>query len=176
MKIFERLRNHSPHAAAGDPGSAEASSPDGDQVPIPGYDRLGEKKVGARMHELSQVELTAVESYERSHGNRPVVLDKLRYMRMSEPVPGYDALSPEEIAKALVGADAQTVKAVRDYERKFARRRKVLDEVARVLPTSPASAGEDRAREAKAARTREGFAGRMQTAGHLASGRSAPDH
>jgi hypothetical protein len=41
------------------------------------------------------------------------VLDKLRYMRGSEPLPGYDALSPEEIATALSGADAETVKAVR---------------------------------------------------------------
>jgi hypothetical protein len=46
------------------------------------------------------------------------VLDKLRYMRGGEPLPGYDALTTEEIAKALAGAEAETVKAVRDYERK----------------------------------------------------------
>jgi hypothetical protein len=34
-------------------------------------------------------------------------------MRGSEPLPGYNALSPEEIATALSGADAETVKAVR---------------------------------------------------------------
>jgi hypothetical protein len=59
--------------------------------------------------------------------SRPEVLDMLRYMRGSEPLPGYDALSPEQVARALAGADAETVKAVRDYERKFG--------------TSPASAG-----------------------------------
>ena len=47
--------------------------------------------------EFSQVELAAIETYERSHRNRPEVLDKLRYMRGSEPLPGYDALSPEQI-------------------------------------------------------------------------------
>src|SRR5215211_4237833 len=115
-----------------------------------------------------------LETKERSHKNRPEVLDKLRYMRTSEPLPGYDALSPEQIAKALAGANAETVKAVRDYERKFGHRKQVLDEAARVLPTSQASAGEDRAREEKDARVREGLAGRQETAGGLASRRSAP--
>ena len=35
------------------------------------------------------------------------MLDKLRYMRWSEPLPGYDALSPEQIVEALAGADTQ---------------------------------------------------------------------
>jgi hypothetical protein len=28
-----------------------------------------------------------VETYERGHGNRPAALDKLRYMRDTEPLP-----------------------------------------------------------------------------------------
>jgi hypothetical protein len=174
MKILERLRNRSPRGDAGDPGTAEASSTDADRLPISGYDRLDDKQVGAQLAQLSQVELAAVETYERSHKNRPEVLDKLRYMRTSEPLPGYDALSPEQIAKALAGADAETVKAVRDYERKFAHRKQVLDEAARVLPTSQASAGEDRAQDEKDARVREGLAGRQATAGGVARDREAP--
>jgi hypothetical protein len=174
MKILQRLRNRSPRGDASDPGSAEASPSNADQLPIPGYGQLDDKKVGARLHELSQVELAVVETYERSHDNRPEVLDKLRYMRTSEPLPGYDALSPEQIATALAGADAETVKAVRDYERKFGHRKQVLAEAARVLPTSQASAGEDRARKEKDARVREGLAGRQETARGLASRRSAP--
>jgi hypothetical protein len=175
MNILKRLRNRSPRGGAGDPGSAEAGSPDVDQSPIPGYDDLDHRKIGARLNELSQVELAAVETYERSHKDRPEVLDKLRYLRTSEPLPGYDALSPEQITKALAGADTETVKAVRDYERKFQHRQSVLDEAARVLPSSQASAGEDRAREQQSALIREGFAGRAKTAGGLASDRSAPD-
>jgi hypothetical protein len=171
-KILPRLRGRSSHGDAADPGSAEASS--SGQLPIPGYDGLDPKQVGARLHELSQVELAAVDTYERSHKNRPAVLDKLRYMRTSEPLEGYDALSPEQIATALAGADAETVRAVRDYERKFRHRKQVMDEAARVLPTSQASAGEDRAQEEKAARVHEGIAGRQETAGDLARGRSAP--
>jgi len=171
MKILDALRKRRSHGEA--PGE-QASSPDAAELPIPGYDDLDDKQVAARLAQLSQVELAAVETYERSHENRPEVLDKLRYMRTREPLPGYDALSPEQIATGLAGADAETVKAVRDYERKFGHRKQVLDEAARVLPTSQASAGEDRAREEKDARVREGLAGRQETAGGLASRRSAP--
>ena len=86
---------------------------------------------------------------KRAHAARPVVLDKLRYMRGGEPLSGYDTLTTEQIAKALARADAETVKAVRDYERKLQRRQSALDETARVLPTSRASAGEERPHEEK---------------------------
>jgi hypothetical protein len=140
------------------------NSPNDDAEPISGYEQLDEKEVSERLSQLSQVELAAVETYERAHGNRPVVLDKLRYMQGSEPVPGYDALTPDQIAEALAGADAETVRAVRDYERKFRHRKAVMDETARVLPSSPASAREKGVREDKAALLREGYANRERTA------------
>ena len=80
----------------------------------------------------SQVELKAVETYERSHKGREAVLNKLRYLRGSEPLPGYDAMSVEEILAALKEADMTTIKKVRGYERKFGNRREVVDEVVRV--------------------------------------------
>jgi hypothetical protein len=175
MKILDRLRNRSPRGAAGDPGSAEAATAH-QSLPTPSYDRLNSKQVTDQLSQLSQVELATVEIYERAHGNRPAVLDKLRYMRGSEPLRGYDALSPDQIATALSGADAETVKAVRDYERKFAHRRQVVEEAARILPTAPASAREARAREEQDARVREGFAGRERSARGLADSRSGPPH
>ena len=161
MKILERLRNSPSSTEAAEPGAsqADASGP----FPIEGYDRLDAKKIAERLHELSQVDLATVETYERSHENRPAVLAKLHYMRTDEPVAGYDDLTVEEITKVLADGDAQTVKAVRDYERKFAQRPQVLKEAARVLPSSPASAEEDRVREEKAERLREGYAVRKKT-------------
>ena len=103
-----------------------------------------------------------MEAYERSHADRPEVLAKLRYMRTTEPLAGYDTLSPEAIAVALADADSETVKNVRDYERKFRRRPEVMDETARVLPTAAPSAREVRDREAKATLLREGFEGRAR--------------
>lgn len=113
-------------------------------LPFAGYDRLDARHVIDGLSEHSQIELEAVESFERSHQNRVPVLDKLRYMRGREPLPGYDALSVEEIVSALQEADLATINKVRGYERKFANRPGVLDEVVRVhhrrQATHPASA------------------------------------
>lgn len=160
MKIMDVLRKR--HSDGGTP-AVDTGSPDAGQLPVPGYDQLDDKEVGARLREHSQVELAAIETYERSHKDRPEVLDKLRYMRRDEPLPGYDALSPEQITHALAGADAGTVKAVRDYERKFGHRRDVLDEAMRVLPTATEGAGDALAHEARDARVRKGLAGRDKT-------------
>jgi hypothetical protein len=108
------------------------TSADEARLPFPGYDRLKDRQVVDGLCDHSQIELEAVESYERSHNNRVPVLDKLRYMRQREPLPGYDALSVEEILAALGEADLETIKRVRGYERKFANRPQVLDEVARL--------------------------------------------
>jgi len=48
MKILERLRNRSSRGDASDAGSAEASSGDADQLPIPGSDHLDHEQIGAQ--------------------------------------------------------------------------------------------------------------------------------
>ena len=101
-------------------------------LPFAGYDRLDARRVMDALRDHSQIELAAVEGYERSHKDREPVLDKLRWMRGPEPIPGYDALSTEEVVTALGEADVTTIKKVRSYERKFANRRNVLEEVVRV--------------------------------------------
>jgi hypothetical protein len=166
MKLLDALLNRRSRGSAPD-GEATVGSPDDPALPIPGYDRLKDKEVADQLSGLSQVELAAVEEYERAHDGRQVVLDKLRYMRGSEPLPGYDALTPEQIGEALAGANGETVRAVRDYEHKFQRRRSVLDETARLLPGSQASAGEKHARDAKAALLREGYADRERSTRNL---------
>jgi len=114
--------------------AAATTSPSPIPAPLPlaGYDRLDDRQVIDRLSDHSQIELEAVESYERSHEDRKPVLDKLRYLRGSEPLPGYDALSVEEIVTEVKDADLATIKKVRGYERKFANRRDVLEEVVRV--------------------------------------------
>jgi hypothetical protein len=100
--------------------------------PFAGYDKLKDKEVVASLSSHSQVELAKVDSYEHSHQERRIVFDKLRWMRQDEPLPGYDALSIDEVAAALDKADVSTIKRVRGYERKFRARRDVLDEVTRL--------------------------------------------
>lgn len=173
MKILERLRNRSPDRDARAPGSAEAGPTDDQRLPIARYDQLDGKQVIPKLSELSQVELAAVEAYERSHRERPVVLNRLRWLRGNEPLPGYDALDSDEIVKALADADAATVQAVRSYERHHRDRPEVRAEVARVIPTAKPSAGQDRAREEKAALVEAGIRSdpraappEMRTQGH----------
>jgi hypothetical protein len=108
-----------------EPPAASASPP------FAGYERLKTKEVVGSLWEHSQTELAAVESYERANQNRQPVLDKLRFMRQPEPLPGYDALSPVEIVALLGEAELDTIKRVRSYERKFGKRREVMDEVVR---------------------------------------------
>jgi hypothetical protein len=112
--------------------TAPPPTPAEETEPFAGYDRLRYRQLLDELSDHSQIELEAVESYERSHKDREVVLNKLRYMRGSEPFPGYDAQSAEEIVAALEEADLATIKKVRSYERKFANRRRVNDAVARV--------------------------------------------
>jgi hypothetical protein len=100
--------------------------------PVSGYDSLKTKEVIASLSSHSQVELAEIESYEHTHQNRLSVFDKLRWLRQHEPLPGYDALSSDELITALQVADVAAIKRVRGYERKFRARREVLDEVDRL--------------------------------------------
>lgn len=135
MTMFSALRNRLSDYEAGDEPESAASRPAPNaeaRLPYAGYDRLDAREVTGGLSDHSQVELEAAEAYERSHENRERVLDKLRFMRQREPLPGYDALSVEEIVAALEEADMPTIKKVRGYERKFANRPAVLDQVVRV--------------------------------------------
>jgi hypothetical protein len=157
MKILESLRNRSSRRDTGAPRSAEAGSADKHRLPIARYDELERKQMFPQLSRLSQIELATIEAYERSHRARPVVLNRLRWLRGNEPLPGYDALDSAEIVRILADADAATAKAVRSYERHHRDRREVRAEVARVIPTAQASAGQDRAREQKAALVKAGI-------------------
>ncbi|HEY8770453.1 MAG TPA: hypothetical protein VIM03_07920 [Thermoleophilaceae bacterium] len=155
MSFLDRLLNRSSGGEQNGSGSDDAPhSASEDGLPIPGYDGLRSDEIVKHLRDLSQVQLEAVEEYERSHQDRPPVLDKLRYMRSAEPLEGYDKLDADEVARELDGADAQLVKAVRDYERKFQKRSKVLNETARLLPEAAESSRDAKSREEKEARVR----------------------
>ena len=129
VSIFAALRDRvSTRGSFPDPTTDDDRKVD-PGLPFAGYDRLKDRAVIDALSDHSQVELEAVETYERSHKAREAVLDKLRYMRGSEPLPGYDALTVDEIVDALERADLATIKKVRGYERKFAHRPHVLEAV-----------------------------------------------
>ena len=100
--------------------------------PVAGYDKLSTKDLIASLSGHSQVELAKIEAHERENENRVPVFDKLRWLRQKEPLPGYDALSVDEVVAALQKADLAVLKRVRGYERKFNARKDVLMEVDRL--------------------------------------------
>lgn len=104
------------------------------------YTRLNERDAVAGLAQFDQAELTEIESFERSHRSREHVLNKLRYLRQREPVPGYDALEPSAVEEALTGADIETIKATREYENKMKKRPTALKAIDRARRASNAGA------------------------------------
>ena len=96
-------------------------------LPFQGYDDLDGRRLNAQLRLRSQVELTRIDEYERSHQERPAVLEKLRYLRNDEPLDGYDGLDTDEILVALADSDVAKLKSVRGYEVKLRDREDLLD-------------------------------------------------
>jgi hypothetical protein len=123
MSIFRSKRRDADDADEGIAG-------DGENEPFQGYRRQSTDKLVHDLPRHTQVELAAVEKYERAHDSRPAVLNKLRYLRGPEPIEGYDEMEADEIIESLRGGtDMQVLKDVRGYERKFRRRKDVLDPI-----------------------------------------------
>jgi hypothetical protein len=55
--------------------------PDGDALPIPGYDQLAASQVIARLPGLSPTELDRIEAHETAHRHRRTVLAKISQLR-----------------------------------------------------------------------------------------------
>ena len=130
MSLFDAFRNGK-HGGAEDPDAPPLS--EADAALTGDYGRLGERDAIAGLAGHNQEELGAIETFERSHRGREAVLNKLRYLQQREPFPGYDELDADAIAKTLVDADVETVKAVREYERKLQNRPAVMAAVARAI-------------------------------------------
>ncbi len=128
MSVLHFLRHPPARGAETPPDESGTAAP----PPFNGYERIASEELIQKLADHSQVELEAAEVYERAHESRPAVLNKLHYLRGPEPLPGYDALDVEQILSALGEADDETLKKLRGYERKFAKRPQVLETVASI--------------------------------------------
>ena len=116
------------------PAPRDASPPAREQdLPIARYGSLNADEIVARLPELAQVELARVEVYERGHDKRATVLDRISTLRTSEPWPGYDKLTVDELNSALAKADERRARAARDYERAHKNRAGVIAATEREL-------------------------------------------
>jgi ferritin-like metal-binding protein YciE len=97
-----------------------------DDLAIADYDDLTGDEINSRLPGLSQVDLAKVDSYERRHQNRSLVLSRLSTLRDAEPWAGYDELTADDIQAGLRDADDDLVSRVRGYERSHKDRAGVL--------------------------------------------------
>lgn len=133
MIFLSALRKYWFSDGRDDPVSGANSHDDDGQLPIAGYSSFDRTDLLAELSKHSQSELEAAEVYERSHKQREAVFNKLHYLRGPEPLKDYDALGTPQISAALKGAEVETIKRVRVYERKFQHRPDVLEEVDDIL-------------------------------------------
>ena len=102
-------------------------------LPISNYDSLSAEEIIAKLPELSQIDISKIDAYERRHANRKTVLDRIASLRADEPWPGYDELTVAEIREVISDMDESTAKELADYERRHKHRQGVLDAVEREL-------------------------------------------
>ena len=100
------------------------------------YDKLTADEITAKLPELSQIDLTKIDSYERKHQNRATVLSRITSLRGDEPWAGYDELTADEVQAVLSEGDDELAKRVRTYERSHKNRATVLKAAERELATA----------------------------------------
>ena len=134
MTLLDAVRDRlSSRDATAQSDSASAPAVADAELPFAGYENLDDREVMAKLSQHSQTELSNIEDYERAHKKRPSVLDKLRFMRGREPLPGYDAMSADEVVAVIAGADREAIKRIRAYERKFAKRPDIMEAVSHAM-------------------------------------------
>jgi ferritin-like metal-binding protein YciE len=109
--------------AEGQIKGAVASAQD---LAIAQYDSLTAEEIVSNLPELSQIELSKVDSYERENDKRATVLGRITALRGQEPWPGYDELTVAEIEAVISEGDEQRAKDVVVYERSHKNRSGVL--------------------------------------------------
>jgi ferritin-like metal-binding protein YciE len=114
-------------------GAAKGAVASAADLAIANYDSLSADEVQDKLTELSQIDLAKVKSYERKNQNRSTVTSRIDSLQASEPWPGYDELSVDEVRAVLSEGDATRVKAARTYERKHKNRAGVLQATEREL-------------------------------------------
>ncbi|MDL5199706.1 hypothetical protein [Streptomyces sp. ALI-76-A] len=96
------------------------------ELPITRFSQLSVDDIKQQLRSLSQSDLTVIEGYERTHANRPGVLDAIEQLRGSEPWDGYDTMNPDKITAQLQNVPSSVAHQVLDYERSHRRRREVI--------------------------------------------------
>ncbi|GAP47653.1 hypothetical protein [Streptomyces azureus] len=96
------------------------------ELPIPRFSQLSVDDIKRQLRSLPQSDLTVIEGYERTHANRPGVLDAIEQLRGSEPWDGYDTMNPDKITAQLQNVPSSVARQVLEYERRHRQRQEVI--------------------------------------------------
>jgi ferritin-like metal-binding protein YciE len=116
--------------AEGELKGAVASQGD---LAIARYDKLTADEIIARLADLSQIDLSKIDAYERRHQDRSTILSRIDALRANEPWAGYDELTAAEVQAVLSEGDDERAQQVRVYERAHKNRASVLQAAEREL-------------------------------------------
>ncbi len=94
---------------------------------IPNYDSLTAAEIVERLPQLSQVELAKVKSYEQRNHDRTTVVSRIEALEGTEPWPGYDELTVDDVRAALADADEGRARSIAAYERAHKQRTSVIE-------------------------------------------------
>ena len=125
MSISDSARQI-PGVAAAEGAIAGAFANESD-LPIADYDKQSAEDIASRLKGFSQRELRLIDAYERKHGNRATITDRIAKLSGEEPWSGYDELSVEAVGRELYERDTDTAERVRRYERDHKDRAGVID-------------------------------------------------
>ena len=114
-------------------GAAKGAVASEEDLAIPNYDSLNADEILERLPQLSQVDLTKIDVYERKETGRKTILERISTLRGDEPWPGYDDMNAQETVERLRDGDDDLAARVREYERSHKARTTVLRAAEREL-------------------------------------------
>ena len=115
MSIADSARQI-PGVAAAEGAIAGTFANEGD-LPIADYDKQSAEDIAARLKGFSQRELRTIDAYERKHGNRATITDRVGKLLGEQPWAGYDAQDVDAVAAKLDTVDSDTARKAKSYER-----------------------------------------------------------
>ena len=115
MSISDSARQI-PGVAAAEGAIAGAFANESD-LPIADYDQQTADGIVSRLKGFSQRELRLIDAYERKHGNRATITDRVGKLLGEQPWAGYDEQDVDAVAAKLDTVDSDTARKVKSYER-----------------------------------------------------------
>ena len=131
MSISDSARQI-PGVAAAEGAIAGAFADEGD-LPIADYGKQSAEDIASRLKGFSQRELRLIDAYERKHGNRATITDRVAKLIGEQPWAGYDEQDVDAVTAKLDTVDSDTAREVKRYERDHKDRTGVIDAAERRL-------------------------------------------